>query len=84
MNLFGQKMNPKKALSTDVFESWNTIISNDEKARKEKKALKANKEKKDFKEKGQVKRKYSILQLTDLVPSEKVTGFYKILQLSIT
>lgn len=44
-----------KALSTEVFESWNTIISNDEKARKEKKALKANKEKKEAKEKGQVK-----------------------------
>ena len=57
-------MNPRKALSTEVFESWNTIISNDEKARKEKKALKANKEKKEAKEKGQVKRKYSIPQLT--------------------
>jgi hypothetical protein len=58
MNFSGQKMNPRKALSTEVFESWNTIISNDEKARKEKKALKANKEKKEAKEKGQVKRKY--------------------------
>ena len=58
MHLSGQKMNPRKALSTEVFESWNTIISNDEKARKEKKALKANKEKKEPKEKGQVKRKY--------------------------